>query len=455
MRILSIAALVLALAACGTHGDGAGADGLDDEVRIVSCQDPAECDDGDGCTIDQCVAGRCRNTPLPCDDDNPCTADRCEDGQCVHDAEEGCCTQVEDCDDGDFCTRDECVDGVCVHGEPIPPPHCCDEDADCDDDNDCTKNLCTNKKCDFSKKDPSAGCCERVEDCLDGNYCTADDCVNGRCVNAWDSGCCMRDEDCEDEDPCTAGICDFDTCAYSAVPGCCHEDADCPDVPCTTATCTDHACVRTPIPDCCTRDADCGDPCHVCDMPAGAEAGTCVLKGTPECCTTTVLETPFSALGGFLVSPLPAAGYAATPTWNLDGHRWVSAPTALYFGDPATHRLHPAGDGLVGGRATHAGIDLGTTTQPVLTFQVYRSGSIVPATDVLSVVVVAGTAETVAWSSMDHPVEDGAFRPVSVDLSAFAGRTVSLVLEFDSRSAFATDYEGVWIDDLKVTGQCR
>lgn len=454
MRTLPIVVLVLAMAACGAADDDVAPDGLvDDEVWIVSCQDSVECDDGNGCTTDQCVAGRCRNTPMSCDDDNPCTEDRCEAGLCIHEGPEGGCSLDTDCDDGDFCTKDSCEDCACVHGEPIPD--CCNEDADCDDEDDCTKNLCMNNRCDFTKKDPAAGCCERVEDCLDSNYCTVDDCVDGRCVNMWDSGCCTRDDDCEDDDPCTAGVCDFDTCMYSEVPGCCHEDTDCPEVPCTTATCTDHACVQAAVPNCCTQDADCGDACRECDKPAGAEAGACVLKGTPECCTTTVVETAFTDLGGFVVSPLSGEGYAVTPTWNLDGHRHVSAPTALYFGDPATHRLHPDGDGLVGGRATRAGIDLGTTTQPVLTFQVYRSGSIVSANDVLSVIVVAGTAEAAVWSSMDHPVADGVFSLVSVDLSAFEGRTVSLVLEFDSRSAFATDYEGVWIDDLKVAGQCR
>jgi hypothetical protein len=108
----------------------------------------------------------------------------------------------------------------------------------------------------------------------------------------------------------------------------------------------------------------------------------------------------------------------------------------------------------VGGRAARAGVDLDATTKPVLTFQAYRSGSLVSSVDVLSVIVVDGGTETVVWSTLNHPVGE-AFQQVSIDLSAFERRVVTLVFEFDSRSSFATDYEGVWIDDLKVSGQCR
>ena len=464
MRTLPVLMLATALApsACGApDGGGTDAPGPGDVV-IVICQGPADCDDGDGCTTDQCVGGRCQNPARSCDDDNPCTADRCEAGACLHDAAPGCCTsetEDTDCDDGNFCTKDACIDGACVNGDPILPPNCCNADGECDDGDDCTKNRCDdNHRCDFGTKDPAAGCCKELKDCLDGDSCTDDACVNERCVHARQPGCCNRDADCAGDDPCVAGTCRVaaQECEYAPVPGCCREDADCPDVPCSAATCTGNACVRTPIEGCCTGDGDCGDPCRECDIPAGGDRGTCVLKGTPECCTTSVLETAFTDLGGFVASPLPGAGYASTPSWTLDGLRTTSGPTALYFGDPATHRIHPAGEGLVGGRATRAGLALDATTKPVLTFQAYRSGSIVSSVDVLSVIVADGGAEAVAWTSLDHPIpDDGAFHPVSVDLSAFEGRVVSLVLEFDSRSAFATDHEGVWVDDLKVSGQCR
>jgi hypothetical protein len=73
------------------------------------------CDDGDPCTIDECVDGECVFTPMDCDDGDPCTIDRCVDGKCVF--------TPMDCDDGDPCTSDACVDGVCVH-TPITNCNC-------------------------------------------------------------------------------------------------------------------------------------------------------------------------------------------------------------------------------------------------------------------------------------------------------------------------------------------
>lgn len=459
MRGSTLTALGLAAAwfACGTsHGPGTDLADGNGEVKIPICQGPSDCDDGDGCTTDTCVAGRCLNAPRSCDDANPCTTDRCEAGQCVNDAREDCCVQHADCDDDNFCTKDECIDGACVIGDWLP--NCCNRNEDCDDDDECTKNRCDdNHWCDFGTKDPAAGCCKELKDCLDGDSCTDDACINERCVHARRPGCCNRDADCAGDDPCVAGTCRVaaQECEYAPVPGCCREDADCPIVPCATATCVDHACGHAPIPNCCTGDPDCGDPCRRCDIPTGDSQGLCILKSTPECCVTTVLDVAFSDLGGFVVSPLAKPNYAATPAWNLDGLRTVSAPTSLYFGDPATHRLHPAGEGLVGGRATRAQVDLSRTTHPTLAFQAYRSGSIVSSVDVLSVIVALDGDETVVWTTLDHPLEAGAFRPVSIDLAAFEGRSVSLILEFDSRSAFATEYEGVWVDDLRISGQCR
>jgi hypothetical protein len=56
-----------------------------------SC-DPADCDDGDACTVDQCdpLSG-CSWIPLDCDDGDPCTLDAC-------DAVAGCVYQtIPDC----------------------------------------------------------------------------------------------------------------------------------------------------------------------------------------------------------------------------------------------------------------------------------------------------------------------------------------------------------------------
>lgn len=55
----------------GSGGEGGGIGG-------DPCTEPADCDDGDACTIDECVSFACRNT-IP-SDDNACTFDSCVDG---------------------------------------------------------------------------------------------------------------------------------------------------------------------------------------------------------------------------------------------------------------------------------------------------------------------------------------------------------------------------------------
>ncbi|MCK4454094.1 SipW-dependent-type signal peptide-containing protein [Candidatus Parcubacteria bacterium] len=73
----------------------------------VECINDGECDDGDLCTDDACVANSCVYTPIVCNDGDPCTDDACVDGACVY-------TPIV-CDDQDPCTDDACVDGNCVY----------------------------------------------------------------------------------------------------------------------------------------------------------------------------------------------------------------------------------------------------------------------------------------------------------------------------------------------------
>jgi hypothetical protein len=85
---------------------------------------PLDCDDGDPCTDDLCVNGRCRHeaNTAACDDGEPCTVgDRCQAGLCQG--------SPLVCDDGDPCTEDGCVGGVCeVIGET---EGCCTRDEQC------------------------------------------------------------------------------------------------------------------------------------------------------------------------------------------------------------------------------------------------------------------------------------------------------------------------------------
>jgi hypothetical protein len=76
-------------------------------------QQPASCDDGDGCTTDTCdpITG-CTHLPIVCDDGDACTTDVC-------DPQAGTCSNYPAvngtaCDDGNACTQGEtCQGGAC------------------------------------------------------------------------------------------------------------------------------------------------------------------------------------------------------------------------------------------------------------------------------------------------------------------------------------------------------
>ncbi|MFK7989373.1 MAG: hypothetical protein AB8I08_25380, partial [Sandaracinaceae bacterium] len=97
------------------------------------------CDDGDVCTVDDCLPdGRCANTALVCDDGDACTVDTCDTAL-------GCVARPRDCDDANVCTVDACD----------PVRGCVRERVVCDDADPCTSDRC----------DPRAGCVFDPTDC--------------------------------------------------------------------------------------------------------------------------------------------------------------------------------------------------------------------------------------------------------------------------------------------------
>ena len=74
---------------------------------VPPCAVDADCDDGDGCTVDACTDTICTRTPLDCDDGDACTDDVCTDGACTN--------PPRSCDDGNDCTADSCANGICQY----------------------------------------------------------------------------------------------------------------------------------------------------------------------------------------------------------------------------------------------------------------------------------------------------------------------------------------------------
>ena len=253
--------------------------------------DDSACDDGDSCTVDQCLPTKsCAHAPRVgvchidgdcyadgaasalnlckvcdvardpldwsdrvCSDDTPCTVDDC-------DADEGCVYEPDDaaaCDDGDPCsTDDHCAAGVCTGTCP------CNVDSDCTAETagPCEKTVCAAHVCSVTSDLAKNGQpCDAGDPCREGTVCEAGSCVGGtlRDCSELDEGECLagscdpasgacvqgpRDDGsaCDDADPCTTGdACAGGVCAGIAV--------DCSDLagPCTLASCADGACVQT------------------------------------------------------------------------------------------------------------------------------------------------------------------------------------------------------------------
>ena len=289
------------------------------------CQTPADCEDNNPCTVDDCdLTGLCQNTPAPtgapCGDpsdtecDNP---DFCNvGGACVDNLEadgtscEGLlfCTEGEtctagvcgggtarDCDDQEPCTDDACDEGgdTCTN---TPIPGCCVSDEECDDGVHCNG-------AEFCNGPPVMQCQPGIPpDCDDGDPCTTDVCDDGQegCVNTPISGCCLTVDDCDDDNACTDYLCNANLCENQLAPG---------GTPCGDAGATDCS-----NPDTCNGTGSCvpnntneGGPCDDgdnCTDNDSCVAGVCtgISNGLCEACqqsgpgTDPVDQLSFQAL---------------------------------------------------------------------------------------------------------------------------------------------------------------
>ena len=260
-------------------------DGLDNDCDSFAdltdngcqqCTLPADCNDTNPCTDDDCVGSLCQyayNT-IPCDDADPCTMnDTCS---------LGICTGVPLDEDGDSyfsgtppCTGTDCddtnpnihpgaveaCDGVDSDCDGVTPVDETDADTDqyvecgpyvgtlpgilggddCDDsrsdvnpglvetpwdDPICSDGL--DNDCDAFADITDNGCqqCTLPADCNDTNPCTDDDCVGYLCQYTYNTNLCNDADSCTMNDTCSLGVCtgvpldeDGDTYVSDACPG--------------------------------------------------------------------------------------------------------------------------------------------------------------------------------------------------------------------------------------------
>ncbi|UCC31511.1 MAG: hypothetical protein JSU86_04385, partial [Phycisphaerales bacterium] len=209
------------------------------------CEEDAECDDCNLCTVDECVDEACQYT----------NAEQCEL-----------------CGDGVYCNGDERCDGagICVTADEVkqPDPDRCANDPD-------------DFICDEEAEDGDGACeqaCTTNDDCDDSLWCTGVEvCEAQECVGGDTPGvpCAVAGA------PCPGGGWCGGVCRVPAGPPC-GEDATCQE---STHACGDGRCCLDTVPgppmfEDCTREERA--LCPGLWFGLGGDDGTCAIVPVPE-----------------------------------------------------------------------------------------------------------------------------------------------------------------------------
>lgn len=259
----------------------------------------ADCDDGNPCTVEQCINGECQSTPVadetPCSDGLFCNGvEMCQGGICVDAADP--CANAELCiEDGDRCME-------------------CAVAADCDDANPCTTDVCRDGECSHVNND---------DPCDDGSPCTTgESCDGGLCGGG-------APVVCDDDNACTIDFCDLRTgCAFVDISNACVDDD-----PCTIDSCDPAlGCQNVPDTEPCDDGTPACDDCNLngirdlCDISSGLLADE-DNDGVPDDCSQFDGGCPADQtwscpgnwnLGGDIPDNSPATTYAVTLDQNDD-----------------------------------------------------------------------------------------------------------------------------------------
>jgi cysteine-rich repeat protein len=301
-------------------GNGCTKDECDAEAGCVhEALSGTSCEDGDVCTLaDHCESGECLGTSINCNDDNVCTTDECDPtGGCKYSFNKADCDDEDPCTVSDVCSQGKCS-GFAVACDCKTSTDCLAlEDGDacngklvCDTKqlpHKCVVDIKTVVECPVPKGvgaeclgascDPLSGKCSFVpagegKACSDGDACTfAETCAEGVCKGG-------KPVNCNDGNSCTDDLCDALTgCKFTPNSAAC-EDGN----PCTLADqCAGGSCVSGKAQDCndgnvCTDDScdpakgcvhlfnqvPCSDS-NECTTGDVCKLGTCVSTGVQGC----------------------------------------------------------------------------------------------------------------------------------------------------------------------------
>merc|ERR1712232_1068119 len=258
-----------------------------------------ECNSGDPCNPEVCVAGVCVATPIECpDSDADCGGSVCDGGVCVP-------KDNLTCDDGLPCTTDMCIEGECQYFEnTCNDNNACTEDS-CDPDTgkcintpidiECESDACVERECDpetgeciensivdcdtnhgcaTGECNPETGLCEVTEvTCDDGLFCTIDICEedeNGDPVCRNEQRVCPQNADL-----CVANYCSEDSDSCESIDILCVSEIECIE-----GNCIDGNCVFTRIFGCgVSAVPDPSDPVAIEEPPTSSSSSSISAAG--------------------------------------------------------------------------------------------------------------------------------------------------------------------------------
>lgn len=296
----------------------------------------------------------------------------------------------------------------------------------------------------------------------------------------------------------------------------CTKDSDCPAADCATPSCVDGKCETEAIPECCTQtvNAECddGDDCTTDSCNFGTQTCSHQFSGDPQCCTPTPAvyseafgETALGDMGWFLpetgnncgdsfcdenggesCATCPSDCNTCPVTWQLAAKDCFTPPNCLYFGNSANWS-YDNNDEKAYGRVFSPPVELPPYGIPVVSFHLKLDTEhsdvcqlFVKPNTLDRLLVYAQTAPSVdsedwtpykggtpIWHSMDWAfkgstataqgvscVVDWKTVEFGIEDGMLAGQAIRFVFEFDSDDAFLNDFEGAYIDDLKVRTIC-
>lgn len=204
----------------------------------------------------------------------------------------------------------------------------------------------------------------------------------------------------------------------------------------------------------CERDADC-DNGNACTLDRCVD-NVCVAQpsGAPGCCGLTL--GPWDFEGQALAPWTNVAAEQVGPFgWSVVSrpNRAVSGAYSVWFGDPAL--MTYGGGQHLAATLLSGNLKLPATGTATLRFNVFLDAEVDQAFDVLAIEVESGGTRTEVWHKRDLPtIPTPTFVAAEADLTPWRDRIVRVRIRFDSIDGTINDFEGPYLDDVRVETAC-